>query len=302
MAVHRIQAGAESPSWACAANAFETGIAPLGGRIYEISDSDQKEMAEDVGNVDITGISHEEQFELIENAENLLDIYKIMPSGKINVIVVVPSNRSGASMTTAEIPVVGPQCTRGRSCRARTKGNGLEALVDEEMVVGDDETVIGDRRLAYLLPTSKGQKPGFNYQEPHDSTEMTGACDALAITPSKLSAQKVSDEGTSEAVKQTDSTEHPNNIPFRQTANDFNGRGYQTQILGAALIFHITVHSRAPFFLLVPNVEEVPTYPRAAVHTQLSINNDELKKKLALAKERLQKYFGFWRSVKDELT
>ncbi|KAG5752809.1 hypothetical protein H9Q70_004558 [Fusarium xylarioides] len=182
MAVHRIQAGAESPSWACAANAFETGIAPLGGRIYEISDSDQKEMAEDVGNVDITGISHEEQFELqhivaklpglevaysavIENAENLLDIYKIMPSGKINVIVVVPSNRPGASMTTAEIPVVGPQCTRGRSCRARTKGNGLEALVDEEMVVGDDETVIGDRRLAYLLPTSKGQKPGFNYQE-----------------------------------------------------------------------------------------------------------------------------------------
>ncbi|KAF5687080.1 hypothetical protein FDENT_5553 [Fusarium denticulatum] len=34
----------------------------------------------------------------------------------------------------------------------------------------------------------------------------------------------------------------------------------------------------------------------------LSIDNGELKKKLALAEERLQKCFDFWRSAEDELT
>ncbi|KLO78840.1 uncharacterized protein LW93_4161 [Fusarium fujikuroi] len=34
---------------------------------------------------------------------------------------------------------------------------------------------------------------------------------------------------------------------------------------------------------------------------EMAIEIDELKKKLALAEERLQKYFDFWRSVEDEL-
>ncbi|KAF5697192.1 hypothetical protein FGLOB1_12934 [Fusarium globosum] len=33
----------------------------------------------------------------------------------------------------------------------------------------------------------------------------------------------------------------------------------------------------------------------------MAIEIDELKKKLALAEERLQKYFDFWRSAEDEL-
>ncbi|CVL06925.1 uncharacterized protein FMAN_12018 [Fusarium mangiferae] len=34
----------------------------------------------------------------------------------------------------------------------------------------------------------------------------------------------------------------------------------------------------------------------------MAIEIDELKKKLAVAEERLQKYFDFWRSAEDELT
>ncbi|KAF5620901.1 uncharacterized protein FTJAE_11526 [Fusarium tjaetaba] len=34
----------------------------------------------------------------------------------------------------------------------------------------------------------------------------------------------------------------------------------------------------------------------------LAIDNDELKKKLALAEERAEKYFDFWRSAEEELT
>ncbi|KAF5699709.1 hypothetical protein FMUND_14670 [Fusarium mundagurra] len=34
----------------------------------------------------------------------------------------------------------------------------------------------------------------------------------------------------------------------------------------------------------------------------LAIYNEDLKKKLALAEERLQKYFDFWRSAEEELT
>ncbi|PNP53571.1 hypothetical protein FNYG_15748 [Fusarium nygamai] len=34
----------------------------------------------------------------------------------------------------------------------------------------------------------------------------------------------------------------------------------------------------------------------------LAIENEDLKKKLALAEERAQKYFDFWRSAEEELT
>ncbi|KAF5637343.1 uncharacterized protein FTJAE_5758 [Fusarium tjaetaba] len=34
----------------------------------------------------------------------------------------------------------------------------------------------------------------------------------------------------------------------------------------------------------------------------LAIDNEDLKKKLALAEERAQKYFDFWRSTEEELT
>ncbi|KAF4421777.1 hypothetical protein FACUT_10864 [Fusarium acutatum] len=35
---------------------------------------------------------------------------------------------------------------------------------------------------------------------------------------------------------------------------------------------------------------------------ELAIENEDLKKKLALAEERQQKYFDFWRSAEEELT
>ncbi|KAF5533460.1 hypothetical protein FPHYL_13611 [Fusarium phyllophilum] len=34
----------------------------------------------------------------------------------------------------------------------------------------------------------------------------------------------------------------------------------------------------------------------------LAIENEELKKKLGLAEERVQRYFDFWRSAEEELT
>ncbi|EWG41000.1 hypothetical protein FVEG_03202 [Fusarium verticillioides 7600] len=57
------RAGSFSKTTSDIADAFKAGIAPLGGIIYDTPDSGQKEMAKDVGNVDITGISHKEQFD-----------------------------------------------------------------------------------------------------------------------------------------------------------------------------------------------------------------------------------------------
>ncbi|RBR15079.1 hypothetical protein FVER53590_03202 [Fusarium verticillioides] len=59
------RAGSFSKTTSDIADAFKAGIAPLGGIIYDTPDSGQKEMAKDVGNVDITGISHKEQFDRI---------------------------------------------------------------------------------------------------------------------------------------------------------------------------------------------------------------------------------------------
>ncbi|KAF4495058.1 hypothetical protein FAGAP_8808 [Fusarium agapanthi] len=49
---------------------------------------------------------------IINNTESLLHAYKMMPRGKIGIVVAVPPNGSGASMTTAEIPwsVPRPRC------------------------------------------------------------------------------------------------------------------------------------------------------------------------------------------------
>ncbi|KAF5982384.1 hypothetical protein FCOIX_3682 [Fusarium coicis] len=261
---------AESPSWPCAANAFRAGIASLGGRIYEIPDSDQKEMTGDVGNVDITCISHKEQFErfatsgltkggetvqliiakfsglegtysaVIDNPESLLEAYRMLPRGKTSVTVAMSPNGSGASMTTAEIP--------WSVLRApETKCNELEALNDERMVVGHVKSLFrgnGDtmppEEDPYAVPSSEPdmEQDSYNAIEPLD--------EGVFIAPA-------TDDGAED------------NKPME-------------------IIEHI----------LDPD--------HYLVDFWRSIDNDELKKKPALAEERLRKYFDFWRSAEEELT
>ncbi|KNB00189.1 hypothetical protein FOXG_03813 [Fusarium oxysporum f. sp. lycopersici 4287] len=40
----------------------------------------------------------------IDNSESLLEAYRMMPRGRLSIIVAVPPNGSGFSMTTTEIP------------------------------------------------------------------------------------------------------------------------------------------------------------------------------------------------------
>jgi hypothetical protein len=40
---------------------------------------------------------------IIDNPESLMEVYKMMPRGKLGIIVAVPPSGSGASMTSSEI-------------------------------------------------------------------------------------------------------------------------------------------------------------------------------------------------------
>ncbi|KAF4419328.1 hypothetical protein FACUT_11496 [Fusarium acutatum] len=82
---------------------------------------------------------------IIDNAESLLEVYKMMPRGKLSIIVAVPPNGSGASMTYTEIPWSVLKAREDEA--AATIENGIDegqALDDEETVVGEDETVVGE--------------------------------------------------------------------------------------------------------------------------------------------------------------
>ncbi|KAF5632758.1 hypothetical protein F52700_6296 [Fusarium sp. NRRL 52700] len=81
----------------------------------------------------------------IDNPESLLEAYKMLPRGKLCVIFAVPPNGSGASMTSSEIPWSVFQAGDERAATApENDNNGLQAIEDDETVVGDDETVVGD--------------------------------------------------------------------------------------------------------------------------------------------------------------
>ncbi|KAF5557927.1 hypothetical protein FPHYL_7522 [Fusarium phyllophilum] len=82
---------------------------------------------------------------VVDNAESLMEVYKMMPRGKLSIIVAVPPNGSGASMTSTEIPW--SVLKAGEDEAAATpeiETSDDQAIDDEETVIGDDETVVGE--------------------------------------------------------------------------------------------------------------------------------------------------------------
>ncbi|KAF5714675.1 hypothetical protein FMUND_7244 [Fusarium mundagurra] len=306
---------AESPSWACAASAFKAGIAPLGGRIYEIPDSDQKEMTEDVGSADITGISHEEQFEqaslvishTADIARNGITLTIQLRNRIISIIYKVdrriryrvhwagqrasratwrygednvdgkrgiwsigmaelrdqPANQRGRDNTAYRRQTPWPRgAPEEESVAPETKATGLEALVDKGIVVGDGKTSLGI--MTTYLPS-----PAFQGPRTLSTIEtMPPEEDPYAVPSSEPDMEQENPPNARLSNKRRPAVKEKMDKIYRfQSAVD------------QSMVF---LRDNAT------NAEE------------LSIDNEDLKKKLALAEERQQKYFDFWRSAEEE--
>ncbi|KAF5723785.1 hypothetical protein FMUND_1521 [Fusarium mundagurra] len=85
---------------------------------------------------------------VIDNAESLLEVYKMMPRGKLSIIVAVPPNGSGASISSSEIPWSVLKAREDEAAAIpdtpENENDGALALDDDDTVVGDDETVVGE--------------------------------------------------------------------------------------------------------------------------------------------------------------
>ncbi|KAF5682975.1 hypothetical protein FCIRC_4695 [Fusarium circinatum] len=116
---------------------------------------------------------------VIDNAESLLDAYKMLPRGKISVIFAVPPNGSGASMTSTEIPWSVLKAAEEQDAAATESAiDAVEAPDDDETVVGDDETVVGEDDRP-----KKGDVKENKETTPEPTTTITPATDPEVLYP-----------------------------------------------------------------------------------------------------------------------
>ncbi|KAF5596497.1 hypothetical protein FPANT_4312 [Fusarium pseudoanthophilum] len=85
---------------------------------------------------------------VIDNAESLMEVFRMMPRGKLSIIVAVPPNGSGASLTSTEIPwsalKAGEDEAAATPDTPENESSDDQAPGDDETVFGDDETVVGE--------------------------------------------------------------------------------------------------------------------------------------------------------------
>ncbi|KAF5581023.1 hypothetical protein FPCIR_10411 [Fusarium pseudocircinatum] len=88
---------------------------------------------------------------LIDNPQSLMEVYRMMPPGKLNIIVAVPPNASAASMSSTELPWSVLKAGEDEAAATpetpdtpENENDGAQALDDDETVFGDDETVVGE--------------------------------------------------------------------------------------------------------------------------------------------------------------
>ncbi|KAF5537736.1 hypothetical protein FMEXI_9725 [Fusarium mexicanum] len=116
---------------------------------------------------------------IIDNAESLLDVYKMMPRGKISIIVAVPPNGSGASMTSTEIPWSVLKAAEEQDVAATESAiDAVAAPDDDATVVGDDDTVIGEDDRP-----KKGDVKENDETTPEPSTTITPATNPEVLYP-----------------------------------------------------------------------------------------------------------------------
>ncbi|KAF4493404.1 hypothetical protein FAGAP_10477 [Fusarium agapanthi] len=116
---------------------------------------------------------------IIDNAESLLDAYKMLPRGKISVIFAVPPNGSGGSMTSSEIPWSVLKAAEEQDVAATESAiHAVEAPDDDATVVGDDETVVGEDDRP-----KKGDVQENDETTPEPTTTITPANDPEVLYP-----------------------------------------------------------------------------------------------------------------------
>ncbi|KAI1010466.1 hypothetical protein LB503_005011 [Fusarium chuoi] len=116
---------------------------------------------------------------IVDNPGSLMDVYNILPRGKISVIFAVTPNGSGANMTSAEIPWSVLKAQEDEA--AATTDNEIDqgqALDDEQTVIGDDETVVGENDSP-----EKGTVGENNETTPEPTTTTQPASDPNALYP-----------------------------------------------------------------------------------------------------------------------
>ncbi|PNP77998.1 hypothetical protein FNYG_08724 [Fusarium nygamai] len=116
---------------------------------------------------------------VIDNAESLMEVYKMMPRGKLSIIAAVPPNGLGASMSS-EIPwsvlKVGEDEVAAIPDTSEDENNGAQTLDDGETVIGDDETVVGEDHRP-----KKGAREEDNETSPPPTTTTTQTATELEV-------------------------------------------------------------------------------------------------------------------------
>ncbi|KAF5593122.1 hypothetical protein FPANT_5215 [Fusarium pseudoanthophilum] len=213
------------------------------------------------------------------------------------------------SMTTAEIPWSVLRAPEEESVAPETKANGLEALDDEETVVGDVESFVGD--YDDLLLFSAFQRP----RTLSTLETMPPEEDLYAVPSSEPDMEQNASEPLNEGVfiaLATDDGAEDNKpveiiepildpdhhlVDFQNLSNKWQINSFQMfgpDVIGPRFHGNDWGMRRAGDLSFEAQ--------RPEESTLLSIDTEDIKKKLALAEERAQRYFDFWRCAEDELT
>ncbi|KAF5689627.1 hypothetical protein FDENT_4271 [Fusarium denticulatum] len=122
---------------------------------------------------------------VIDNPQSLMEAYKMLPRGKISVVFAVPPTRSGASMSSCEIPwsvlKAGEDEAAAIPDTPENENDGAQALEDDETVFGDDETVVGEDHSP-----KKGAREEGNETSPQPTTTTAPATELEVPYPDLL--------------------------------------------------------------------------------------------------------------------